>query len=78
MMRLTILFWNYNTRKGSLMLEEPNDMARAAVLARVARHHMVDILVVCECSIDSNILLAALQAEDSLYEAPLNPRERFK
>jgi hypothetical protein len=73
-MRLKLMFWNYNTSKGSLMKKERDDAAKAAVLARLARYHAVDVLVLCECSIASSVLLQALQNEDPAYEAPL---ERF-
>jgi hypothetical protein len=77
-MRLTILFWNFNIQKGNLMRREPDNAARAAVLARVARHHDIDILALCECEIAEDEILNALRAEDTRYDQPANPHERFQ
>ena len=77
-MRLTILFWNFNIQKGNLMRREPDNASRAAVLARVARHHDIDILALCECEIAEDEILNALRAEDARYDQPANPHERFK
>lgn len=77
-MRLTILFWNFNVQKGKLMLQEPDDASKAAVLARVARHYDIDILALCECEIAEDVILGGLRAEDGRYDLPANPHKRFK
>jgi hypothetical protein len=77
-MRLTILFWNFNIQKGKLMQQEPDNASKAAVLARVARHHDIDILALCECEIAEDEILNALRAEDARYDQSANPHERFK
>jgi hypothetical protein len=77
-MRLTVLFWNFNIGKGDLMEREPNDAAKAALLARVAQANGVDVLSICDCALGGDEILTALRVADGRYDQPANPHPRIK
>jgi hypothetical protein len=77
-MELTVLFWNYNSERGDTRRRLSSDVEKAELLARLAQCHSADVIVLTECTVDEQVLLAALQVVDAGYELPLNPHERFR
>lgn len=77
-MILSVLFWNFNIKRGQRLVELTTDSERSAVLARIVRENAVDILVLAECTLPDHSLIDALQSVDPRFELPANPHDRIR
>src|SRR5262249_57259 len=67
----TVLFRNFNIDKGNSLRKLPAESDKSAVLARVVREYEVDILVLAECQLPGELLVASLREVDPDFEQSL-------
>jgi hypothetical protein len=74
-MRVKVLFWNYNIEKGSSMAREAN---KAAPLARMVKGQGVDVLIVADCKLSTDQILASLSALGLEFSPTKRPHDRVR
>jgi hypothetical protein len=74
-MRVKILFWNYNIGKGASMLKESG---RGNPLARLVKHQGVDVLILADCQLTSDEVLASMSEVGLEFSGADLPHSRVR
>ena len=74
-MRVKVLFWNYNINKGALMAKEPS---KADPLARLAKDQDVDVLIVVDCALRTEEILASLSTVGPEFSGTKLPHNKVR
>ena len=74
-MRVKVLFWNYNTRKGTSMAREAR---KGDPLARMAKGRDVDVLIVADCTLTTDEILTSLTARGLEFSPTKRTHDRVR